>query len=88
MNKKVKEIYLSDALTQDSKHLLIIYEDNTIVMKWCCGSVVEAKERPTLTVIDKKTFIEYGQGNLFGVREKKPFKDEQGNLDEIWTKII
>ena len=88
MNDKVKEIYLSNARIKDSKHLLIIYEDGSMLMKWCYRNTVETVPNLAVTENNGKKVLTYGSPNMFGIKEKKPFKNEKGEMEEIWTKMI
>lgn len=87
-DSKVSEIYLADAEIPDSKHLLLIHENGTLELKWCYEDIIEVQIKPTLSQVGKKTILEYGEPNLFSQRQRLPFKNEQGKLDEIWEKIM
>ena len=87
-NNKIKEVYLTDGNIQHSKYLLFVYDNGTLVLKWCWGDVVEIQANPTLTKIGRKMILEYGEANLFGIRQRKPFQDEQGKLESIWEKFM
>jgi hypothetical protein len=32
--------------------------------------------------------LEFGEPNLFSIRQRMTFQDEQGNLDERWEKVM
>lgn len=87
-NSKVKEIYLTEGEIPDSKYLLMVYEDGFLVMKWCYEDLVEVQPNPILTKVGRKMILEYGQPNLFSIRQRLPFQDEQGNLDDRWEKVL
>lgn len=88
IDSKVKEIYLSNSDVGNSKNLLLVYDNDSIVLKWCNGNVIEIQESPTLINIGRRTLIEYGEPNLFGIRRKIPFKNDVGNLESMWEKIM
>ena len=85
---KVKEIYLSNGDIKDSKNLLLVYDNGELVMKWCYEDIIEVQENPTLTKIGRRMILEYGEPNLFKIRQRIPFQDEMGKLESIWEKIM
>ena len=87
-DSKVKEMYLADGEVIDSKLLLLIYENGDIVLKWCYDDIIEVQANPTLNKVGRRMLLEYGEPNLFNIRQRMTFQDEQGNLDEKWEKII
>ena len=87
-DSKVKEIYLANGEVVGSKLLLLIYENGDIVLKWCYEDLVEVQSNPTLTKIGRRMILEYGEPNVFNLRQRMTFQDEQGNLDERWEKIM
>ena len=87
-DSKVKEIYLTHAEIKDSKYLLFVYDNGSIVLKWCYEDIVEIQPNPILEKVGKKMILEYGEPNLFFFFYSLPFQDEQGNLDERWEKVI
>ncbi len=87
-DSKVKEIYLADGNVVDSKLLLLVYEHGDIVLKWCYEDLVEVQANPTLTKVGRRMILEYGEPNIFNLRQRMTFQDEQGNLDERWEKIM
>jgi len=87
-DSKAKEIYLADAEIKDSKYLLIVYENGELELKWCYEDIVEVQVNPILVKSGKRMLLEFGDVNLFNLRERKPFQNEEGNLDEMWEKII
>ena len=38
--------------------------------------------------VGRKMFLEYGEPNLFMIRERMPFQDEMGNLEKVWEKVM
>jgi len=89
INGKVTEIYLANAEIPNSKYLLFVYDNGSLKLEWCSGNdIVEIQENPTLSKIGKRMLLEYGEANLFNIRQKLPFQDEQGNLDEMWEKVM
>ena len=87
-DSKVKEIYLANGEVVGSKLLLLIYENGDIVLKWCYEDLVEVQANPTLTKVGRRMILEYGEPNIFNLRQRMTFQDEQGNLDERWEKIM
>lgn len=86
---KVTEIYVCDGSIRESQNVLFVYKSGKLEMKWCCGTnVTETQVNPTLEKVGKRMLLEYGEPNLFQIRQRLPFQDEQGNLDKIWTKIM
>ena len=85
---KAKEIYLADAEIKDAKYILLVYEDGSIVLKWCYEDIVEVQVNPTLTKVGRKMILEFGEPNLFQQRERIAFQDEQGKLEDSWKKIM
>ena len=84
----VTEIYVSDGSVNDSKNVLFVYKDGSLGMKWCMGEYVEEQANPTLVKVGRKMFLEYGEPNLFMIRERMPFQDEMGNLEKVWEKVM
>ncbi len=87
-DSKVNEIYMTDGEMNNSKYLLFVYDNGDLVMKWCYEDIVEIQINPILTKIGRRMLLEYGEPNLFSIRQRLPFQDEQGNLDEIWEKVM
>ena len=87
-DSKVKEIYLADADMANAKYLLFVYDNGSLVMKWCYEDIVEIQANPTLTKVGRKMILEFGEPNLFSIRQRMAFQDEQGNLDERWEKVM
>jgi hypothetical protein len=87
-DSKVKEIYLADADMANAKYLLFVYDNGSLVMKWCYEDIVEIQANPTLTKVGRKMVLEFGEPNLFSIRQRMTFQDEQGNLDERWEKVM
>lgn len=87
-DNKVKEIYLSDGEVKGSKNLLLVYDDGYLVLKWCYEDLIETQVNPILSKVGKKMILEYGEPNLFNLRQRIPFQDELGNLDGRWEKIM
>ena len=85
---KVTEIYLANGNIPNSKFLLIIYEDGTLKLEWCYENTVEIQKSPTLVKISRGTLLEYGEPNLLNIRQRLRLKDEQGNLDSMWEKVM
>ena len=84
----VKEIYVSDSSIKGSKNVLFVYESGDLELKWCCENVVERQLCPSLVKDGKRLKLEYGEPNLFQIRQVIPFQDENGKLEPCWEKIM
>ena len=84
----VTEIYVSDSTIKDSKNLLMVHKDGTLEMKWCMGDIVEKQINPVFVKVGRKMLLEYGEPNLFMIRQRLPFQDEMGNLEKVWEKVM
>jgi hypothetical protein len=49
--------------------------------------VSEAQVNPIMVKVRNKMMLEYGEPNLFQIRRRIPFTDENGKLEPKWTKI-
>ena len=87
-NFTVTEMYISDGNIPESKNLLMVHKDGKLELKWCCGDYIQDEYQPTLSKVGRRMLLEYGEPNLFGIRQKLPFQDEQGNLDSSWERIM
>jgi hypothetical protein len=81
-------MYLANANLQNAKYILLVYDNDSIVLKWCCGDIIMIQENPSITKVGRKIILEYGEVNLLGTRRNLPFQDEQGKLEKIWEKIL
>ena len=84
----VREIYVSDSSIKGSKNVLIIYDKGDLELKWCCENVVETQICPQFVKIGRAMKLEYGEPNLFQIRQTLPFQNEQGQLEPCWEKIM
>ena len=87
-DSKVKEIYLADGEIVNSKLILFIYENGDVLLEWCYEDLIEVQANPTLNKVGRRMILEYGESNIFNLRQRMTFQDEQGNLDERWEKIM
>jgi hypothetical protein len=87
-DSKVKEIYLTDGETVNAKYLLFVYDNGSLVLKWCYEDIVEIQDNPTLTKVGRKMILEFGETNIFSIRQRMTFQDEMGKLDGRWEKIV
>lgn len=87
-NSRVKEMYLANATTKNAKYILLVYDNDAIVLKWCCDDIIKIQENPSITKVGRKIILEFGEPNLFGTRPNLPFQDEQGNLEKNWEKVL
>jgi hypothetical protein len=85
---KVKEIYLTDGEIPNSKYILMIHEDGYLVMKWCYEDLTELQPNPILVKVGRRMILEYGEPNLFNIKQRIGFQDEQGKLEERWEKVL
>ena len=88
LQKDVREIYVSDSSIKGSKNVLFVYEGGDLELKWCCQNVVEKQLCPSLVRVGKCLKLEYGEPNLFQIRQIIPFQDENGKLEPGWEKIM
>jgi hypothetical protein len=88
LQKDVREIYVSDSSIKGSKNVLFVYEGGDLELKWCCQNVVEKQLCPSLVRVGKCLKLEYGEPNLFQIRQIIPFQDENGKLEPCWEKIM
>jgi hypothetical protein len=84
----VREIYVSDSSIKNSKNVLIVYESGHLELKWCCENVVERQVCPMFVKVGRGMKLEYGEPNLFQIRQMLPFQNEQGELEPCWEKIM
>ena len=84
----VREIYVSNSSIKGSKNVLFVYESGDLELKWCCENVVEKQSCPLLVKENNKVRLEYGEPNLFHIRQVIPFQDENGKLEPCWEKIM
>jgi len=41
-----------------------------------------------LLKVGNRMMVEYGEPNLFQIRQRLPFQDELGKLDTLWEKLL
>ena len=84
----VKELYVSDGNVVDSTYVFMILEDSTLSLTWYMGNQKVEEDNPTISKrYDGSMKIEYGEENLFGVRQVLCFIDSSGQLEERWDRI-
>lgn len=84
----VKELYVSDGNVVDSTYVFMILEDGTPSLTWYMGNQKVEEDNPTISKrYDGSMKIEYGEENLFGVRQVLCFIDSSGQLEERWDRI-
>ena len=84
----VKELYVSDGNVVDSTYVFMILEDGTPSLTWYMGNQKVEEDNPTISKrYDGSMKIEYGEENLFGVRQVLCFIDSSGQLEERWYRI-
>ena len=84
----VKELYVSDGNVVDSTYVFMILEDGTPSLTWYMGNQKVEEDSPTISKrYDGSMKIEYGEENLFGVRQVLCFIDSSGQLEERWDRI-
>ena len=84
----VKELYVSDGNVVGSTYVLMILEDGTPSLIWYMGNQKVEEDNPTISKrYDGSMKIEYGEENLFGVRQVLCFIDSSGQLEERWDRI-
>ena len=84
----VKELYVSDGNVVDSTYVFMILEDGTPSLTWYMGNQKVEEDNPTISKkYDGSMKIEYGEENLFGVRQVLCFIDSSGQLEKRWDRI-
>ena len=84
----VKELYVSEGNVVDSTYVFMILEDGTLSLTWYMGNQKAEEDNPTISKrYDGSMKIEYGEENLFGVRQVLCFIDSSGQLEERWDRI-
>lgn len=84
----VKELYVSEGNVVDSTYVFMILEDGTLSLTWYMGNQKVEEDNPTISKrYDGSMKIEYGEENLFGVRQVLCFIDSSGQLEERWDRI-
>ena len=84
----VKELYVSESNVVGSTYVLMILEDGTPSLTWYMGNSKVEEKNPIISKrYDGSMKIEYGEENLFGVRQVLCFIDSSGQLEERWDRI-
>ena len=84
----VKELYVSEGNVVGSTYVLMILEDGTPSLTWYMGNQKVEEDNPTISKrYDGSMKVEYGEENLFGVRQVLCFIDSSGKLEERWNRI-
>ena len=84
----VRELYVSEGNVVGSTYVLMILEDGTPSLTWYMGNQKVEEDNPTISKrYDGSMKIEYGEENLFGVRQVLCFIDSSGQLEERWDRI-
>ena len=84
----VKELYVSDGNVVDSTYVFMILEDGTPSLTWYMGNQKVEEDNPTISKrYDGSMKLEYGEENLFGVRQVLCFIDSSGQLEKRWDRI-
>lgn len=84
---KPLEIYITQGNMTDSKYVLMLMEDGTLMLIWYYFRTKVSENNPTMVKKGNCTYIEYGAPNLFGTRPMIPFMTKDGILEERWEKI-
>lgn len=79
-------MYLCDGEIVGSKYILFVY-DNELDLKWYYYEISEKQVNPIFIKSGNSMVLEYGEPNLFQVRQKIPFVNENGELEKKWIKI-
>ena len=80
-------MYLCDGEIVGSKYLLTVADDGFLKLKWYYDGISKAQTNPIMVKVRNKMMVEYGEPNVFQIRRKLPFTDENGKLEPKWTKI-
>ena len=84
----VKELYVSEGNVVGSTFVLIVLEDGTLNLTWYMGNKSVKEDNPIISKrYDGSMKVEYGEENLFGVRQVLCFIDSSGKLEERWNRI-
>jgi len=84
----VRELYVSEGNVVGSTFVLMILEDGTPNLTWYMDHKKVEEEHPIIPKrYDGSMKIEYGEQNLFGVRQVLCFIDSRGKLEERWDRI-
>ncbi len=84
----VRELYVSEGNVVGSTFVLMILEDGTPNLTWYMDNKKVEEENPIISKrYDGSMKIEYGEQNLFGVRQVLCFIDSRGKLEERWDRI-
>ena len=84
----VKELYVSEGNVVGSTFVLIVLEDGTINLTWYMGNKSVKEDNPIISKrYDGSMKVEYGEENLFGVRQVLCFVDSSGKLEDRWERI-
>jgi hypothetical protein len=84
----VKELYVSEGNVVGSTFVLIVLEDGTLSLTWYMGNKSVKEDNPIISKrYDGSMKVEYGEENLFGVRQVLCFIDSSGKLEERWNRI-
>lgn len=85
---KAKEVYVTNANTPNSRYVLMRMIDGTLKFNWYDEESVIHEEEPILVKKgDGSMKLEFGEKNLFGIRQNLPFIDSDGNLEDRWDRI-
>lgn len=84
----VRELYVSEGNVVGSTFVLIVLEDGTINLTWYMGNKSVKENNPIISKrYDGSMKVEYGEENLFGVRQVLCFVDSSGKLEDRWERI-
>ena len=84
----VKELYVSEGNVVGSTFVLMVLEDGTINLTWYMGNKSVKENNPIISKrYDGSMKVEYGEENLFGVRQVLCFADSSGKLEDRWERI-
>jgi hypothetical protein len=84
----VKELYVSEGNVVGSTFVLIVLEDGTLSLTWYMGNKSVKEDNPIISKrYDGSMKVEYGEENLFGVRQVLCFVDSSGKLEDRWDRI-
>lgn len=87
MSDKVREVYLG-GVKEFVRYILKIYENGSVSLTSYFGLGREVEENPSIVMVGKKMIVEYGNANMFSQRKRIVLKDETGNLNDWWDKIM
>lgn len=82
-------MYISEGNIPNSKYVLSLLGDGSLRLKWYSENTTMVEKEPIMVKrsVADETVIEFGDENLFGIRQTIPFMTKDGKLDGRWSRI-